>query len=195
MSENTRSILGYAILGLLAREPLSGYDLAQRLKAPIGFFWTARHSQIYPELARLEALGMVTHELVEQSDKPDKKVYTITQAGRAALAEWVCAPVSRQPARDELILKAYSLWVAEPAKALDLFREREQVHAARLEEYERRLAHMEARSGSNLERIDSPDFASYVTLRRGLGYEREFLSWCRWLIERLERATDGNALR
>jgi DNA-binding PadR family transcriptional regulator len=189
MSNTPITTLGYAILGLLARVPSSGYDLAQRLKAPIGFFWTARHSQIYPELARLEGMGLATYRLVEQSDKPDKKIYTITDAGVAALAEWACAPVARLPARDELILKAYSLWVAEPAKALDLFRERERVHAERLAEYERRLVDMEARSGPNLERIDSPDFAAYVTLRRGLGYEREFLDWCRWLIERLERGS------
>ncbi|HEY3085299.1 MAG TPA: PadR family transcriptional regulator [Candidatus Dormibacteraeota bacterium] len=49
--------LGYAILGLLARQSLSGYDLARRLRRPIGFYWTARHSQIYPELRRLTALG------------------------------------------------------------------------------------------------------------------------------------------
>ena len=47
--------LGYALLGLLARRPLSGYDLAGQLKVPVVFFWHARISQIYPELARLEA--------------------------------------------------------------------------------------------------------------------------------------------
>src|SRR5215469_6282498 len=51
------STLGYALLTLLAREPLSGYDLAQRMKRPLGFFWQAQHSQIYPELAGLEEHG------------------------------------------------------------------------------------------------------------------------------------------
>ncbi len=45
--------LGYALLALLARTPLTGYDLAQRMLRSTDFFWTARHSQIYPELARL----------------------------------------------------------------------------------------------------------------------------------------------
>ncbi len=54
--------MGYAILGLLAREALSGYDLSSRMRAPVGYFWEARHSQIYPELARLAADGKVQVE-------------------------------------------------------------------------------------------------------------------------------------
>lgn len=42
--------LGHVLLGLLARAPASGYDLAQKLKGPVDFFWQARHSQIYPSL-------------------------------------------------------------------------------------------------------------------------------------------------
>src|SRR5690606_24488121 len=53
------STLGFALLSLLTRGPATGYDLAQRMKAPIGHFWTAKHSQIYPELARLAEAGHV----------------------------------------------------------------------------------------------------------------------------------------
>src|SRR5450755_1045236 len=80
--------LGYALLGLLAAQPLSGYDLARKLKRPVGFFWPARHSQIYPELALLQAEGLVTHQVVEQTDRPDKKLYQITDSGRAAVRTW-----------------------------------------------------------------------------------------------------------
>jgi DNA-binding PadR family transcriptional regulator len=83
------STLGYALLGLLAREPLSGYDLAQQMKGPVAFFWQAQHSQIYPELARLEKDGLVQFEVVPQYDRPAKKVYAPTEAGRAALRAWV----------------------------------------------------------------------------------------------------------
>ena len=115
--------LGYALLGLLAREPLSGYDLAGLMRARVGFFWEARHSQIYPELARLEGKGLVTHVVVEQQDRPDKKVYEITAAGLSALKEWVTTPVEQRAARDELVLKAYSMWLADPGRAVALFRE------------------------------------------------------------------------
>jgi DNA-binding PadR family transcriptional regulator len=93
------STLGYALLGLLAREPLSGYDLAQRMKQRVGYFWQAAgHSHIYPELGRLEAGGLATHEVVAQDERPAKKVYAITDAGRAALRRWVTEPAPA-PAR------------------------------------------------------------------------------------------------
>jgi DNA-binding PadR family transcriptional regulator len=57
MAERSTTTLGYAILGLLAREALSDYDLSSRMRARVGLFWQARHSQIYPELARLEEGG------------------------------------------------------------------------------------------------------------------------------------------
>src|SRR3712207_9157781 len=100
-------VLGYAILGLLSREELTGYDLAGRMRARVGHFWEARHSQIYPELARLEEGGMVRHRVIEQQDRPDKKVYEITDRGLEALKAWVTEPPAPRPARDELVLKAY----------------------------------------------------------------------------------------
>jgi DNA-binding PadR family transcriptional regulator len=180
------STLGYALLGLLAREPASGYDLSRQLRAPIGFFWRARHSQIYPELARLEAEGLVTHAVVEQQELPDKKVYTITEAGQATLQGWVTDPVEPAVVRDELLLKTFSLWLAEPAAAAALFREHERHHAEQLRVYEALQQQLEAK-GEEIRQPTSPFFAAYVTLQRGLIYERQYLEWCRWVAEQLER--------
>src|SRR5467141_3325089 len=99
--------LGYALLGLLARGPLSGYDIAAQLKRGVGPFWHARHSQIYPELARLAASELVTHVRVEQYDRPDKKVYSLTPAGLAALEAWLTSPLPPEHQRDELTLRAF----------------------------------------------------------------------------------------
>jgi DNA-binding PadR family transcriptional regulator len=185
--------LRYALLGLLARKPLSGYDLKKRMEERVGFFWSARHSQIYPELARLEREGMVTHKVVEQSDRPDKKVYEATSAGLAALKEWVTAPVNPRPARDELVLKAYSLWLAEPEEALALFREQERRHEEQLRQYEEIRAWMEREWKGDLERLDSPKSASYAALRRGILYEREYAEWCAWVADRLEKNLSGKS--
>ena len=180
--------LGYAILGLLSREELSGYDLMGRMKARVGFFWEARHSQIYPELARLEEQGLVTHRVVEQRDRPDKKVYEITPAGLEALKEWVTEPPTPRAARDELVLKAYSLWLVEPEGAIALFRDQERRHEERLLDYERRRGWMEEEWADDILRTDSPRFASYAALRRGILYERGFVEWCCWVADRLEQA-------
>jgi DNA-binding PadR family transcriptional regulator len=177
----------------LAREPLSGYDLASRMKERVGFFWQARHSQIYPELGRLEGEGMVTHRVVEQQERPDKKVYEITAGGLEALKGWVTAPVEPRVARDELVLKAYSLWLADPADALTLFREQEQRHKEQLLRYEEIEAWMEREWGEELGRTDSPRFASYAALQRGLNYERGYADWCGWVADRLEKRRDGGS--
>ena len=181
--------MGYAILGLLAREPLSGYDLMRRMKERVGFFWQARHSQIYPELARLEKEGMVVRRVVEQKNGRDKKVYEITDAGLGALKEWVTAPVEPRVKRDELVLKAYSLWLAEPEKALVLFRDHERRHEEQLLRYKEIESWMEREWKEELGRVDSPKFASYAALQRGMIYERGYVDWCRWAADRLEKST------
>lgn len=185
------SILGYAILGLLAREKLSGYDVKQRMGGRVGFFWEARHSQIYPELARLEERKLVTHKVVEQQARPDKKVYEITDAGLEALREWVTEPPPARVAKDELVLKAYSMWLADPEKATWLFRDEERLHDEKLRRYEEIGAWMEEEWGEYLDRPGSPHFASYAALRRGILHERGYAEWCRWVADRLERAADG----
>ena len=187
------STLGFALLGLLAREPLSGYDLAQRLRGRIGFFWQARHSQIYPELARLEADGVVEFAVVAQQQRPDKKVYSITDAGRAALRAWVTAPVAPAPPRDELVLKAYSLWLADPVPAVALFREHERNHATRLVEYEELRAHLEETFGDDWQHPRTPAFSVRFALERGIGYEREYAAWCGWVAAELEGTIDASA--
>ncbi len=178
--------LGYALLGLLAERPLSGYDLAQQMKTPVGFFWHARHSQIYPELARLEADGMVTHAVVEQYDRPDKKLYTITEAGLATLKEWLVTPTAITPIRDELVLKAYNLGLADPQQAIALFRAEELRHREQLANYEVSMEWCMQTYSSEQFRFDSPGYGNYLTLRRGIGYEREYVEWCAWIVEQLE---------
>lgn len=185
--------LGYAILGVLAREPLSGYDLAGRMKERVGFFWHARHSQIYPELARLEGERLVSYQVVEQQSRPDKKIYEVTDAGLKNLKEWVTEPVEPRATRDELVLKAYSLWLAEPGESLSLFREQEQRHEEQLQRYEEIEAWMEQEWSSDIRKISSPRFASYAALQRGIGYERGYVDWCRWVVDQLENSTDEYA--
>ena len=72
------STLGYAILGLLAAQPRTGYDLARLMRTPIGYKWTAHHSQIYPELARLEGEGLVAATVINGPGPRDTKRYEIT---------------------------------------------------------------------------------------------------------------------
>lgn len=184
--------LGYVLLGLLARGSSSGYDLSQMLKQRIAYFWTAGHSQIYPELARLEAEHLVTFESVAQEDRPDKKIYSITEAGRAILREWVTTPTDPFPARrDELVLKAYCLWLGDPEQAIALFAEQAQQHTKRLAEYQQAQTWIEQQWTKEGRRIDSQWFGSYISLQRGIGHEREYAGWCHWVVEQLKQGQAG----
>jgi PadR family transcriptional regulator AphA len=178
------STLGFALLGLLAREPLSGYDIAAHLQHGVGPFWQARHSQIYPELARLEADGLVEYEVVEQRDRPAKKVYSVTGAGIDALAAWVASPLPPEAIRDELTLRAHSVWLANPARAAALLRQQERQHREQLALYE--AYQREAEASPHVADPRTAEFATYATLRRGIGYERELADWCGWLAAKLE---------
>lgn len=178
--------LGYALLGLLAQEPLSGYDLSKHLSRPLGFFWPARHSQIYPELAELEAAGLVTHLVVEQSDRPDKKVYAITEPGLEAMRAWVTSPLEVPTVRDELVLRAYSLWLADPDKARATFSEHAARHAEQLAHYEEWEGWIREHAPEALWDVRTPGFAKYATLRRGIAYERDCLEWCNWIVACLD---------
>src|SRR5579883_2391763 len=159
--------LAYALLGLLARAPHSGYDLIRQMEEPIGFFWHARRSQIYPELARLEQAGMVSHTVVEQQERPDKKVYSITEAGRAALTRWAAEPMSVPSERDEFMLKVFSLWLVTHDDALTLVQTYARQQEERLARYEAIRERMERAGEPDLRRLDSPRFAYYATLMRG----------------------------
>jgi len=180
--------LGYALLGLLARNEGSGYDLTQRLKDPVGFFWCAQHSQIYPELARLEGLNLVQHTPVAQLERPDKKVYRLTPAGRTALETWLEDPTDVPKKRDELALKAYSIWLADPEQAARMMLEHAEAHAVHLAKFERHLASLETEAGDLMWQPSSHWFGVHAVLRRGIGFEREYEAWCRWMVEALSRS-------
>ena len=189
------STLGFALLGLLARGPLSGYDIAAQLSHGVGPFWFARHSQVYPELARLEADGLVSFVRVEQQDRPDKKVYSLTTAGTSALEVWLTSPLAPDHVRNELTLRAYTIWLSDPPRAAAFFREQERRHRDQLSLYEGFRQTMEQTCGPRLTRPDTPEFASYATLRRGLGFERELADWCGWLADALERTPERESTR
>jgi DNA-binding PadR family transcriptional regulator len=181
------SLLGYAILSLLARAPLSGYDIAREMKRPHAFFFgQAQISQIYPELGRLQEAGLVTSALVEQQGKPNKRVYTLAPQGMRELQRWLVEPTPIVEARSELLIKAHSLWLADAEAALARFRDHERYHVQQLAAYEAGLTELEERWGVQLALVDSPRMGDYLTLKRGVGYEREYVAWLRWVIEILE---------
>lgn len=179
------STLGYALLGLLARHARTGYELTQALRAPIGYYWTASHSQVYPELAQLEEQKLVAHRVIDGPGPRDTKRYRITPAGRRAVAVWAVRPPDAAHNRDQLMLKVYSMWTADPVRARALVVGQRDAAAAMLRHYGEIERSMRQDHGELLDDPTTPQFSSYATLRRGLGFERHAVAWCDWLLAAL----------
>ena len=81
--------LRHGLLGLLNYEPLTGYELNKMFNESLGHFWLAKSSQIYRELDAMEKNGWLSSERVIQDEKPNKRVYSITQAGREEFVNWL----------------------------------------------------------------------------------------------------------
>jgi DNA-binding PadR family transcriptional regulator len=81
--------IAHAILVSLVDCPASGYDLAKQFEASVGFFWRATHQQIYRELTKLEEQGWISAEVISQENRPDKKLYSVTDLGKQQLIEWI----------------------------------------------------------------------------------------------------------
>src|SRR4249920_1425710 len=94
----------WAVLGLIALAPSSGYDVKRIIDRTIRHFWAASYGQIYPELQRLEQAGWIAGEDASNGGRR-RTVYRITEAGRLALEEWQHGYETRIEMRDESLLR------------------------------------------------------------------------------------------
>lgn len=99
-------MLKYALLALLARAKLHGYDLKAAFEDLLSGTWPLNNAQVYTVLARLEQDGLVECEVVPQDKVPDRKVYALTERGRKELVDWMEEPIPTPvKLRDEVFLK------------------------------------------------------------------------------------------
>src|SRR5690606_31454678 len=95
MARENKSL--YALLGILSLRPRSGYEIKKLIEQSLIHFWREGYGQIYPNLKKLVAQGFATVHTEEQSGKPDKMVYTITEKGREQLLLWLKKPIRQLP--------------------------------------------------------------------------------------------------
>lgn len=106
--------LRHAILGFLTLRPMSGYDLKRAFDSSVRHFWTADQAAIYRTLSELETNGLVTHERIPQTARPDRKEFVVTDAGRVEFDRWLAAPMSTAPRREPLLVKLFFAGQLEP---------------------------------------------------------------------------------
>lgn len=124
--------LQYGILGLLSYAPMNGYNLKKLFTNSINYIWTASLSQIYRELGTLESKGFVSSVIEQQDERPDKKIYTITEDGKKAFIDWLhdFPEVLAAPKRDEFMLRVFfgsKLSIAELISQFERFIEERKV--------------------------------------------------------------------
>ena len=107
--------LKYAILGLLMQCPMTGYDISKAFGDGLGCFWSAKHSQIYPELKRLAEERLIRYSTVIQGEHLEKKLYEITPAGREDFLQWLDQDPPLDPTpKDVFRLRSYYCqWLPE----------------------------------------------------------------------------------
>lgn len=100
----------YALLGLVRRGPIHGYNLLQELSGPdgLGEIWEIKISQVYAYLNKLEKQGYLKSTRLQEGETPARRLYVITPAGETAFQEWISAPVpAARDLRQLLLLKLY----------------------------------------------------------------------------------------
>jgi len=116
-------MLNFAILGLLSQEPRHGYDLKQAFEALLGGTWPLNIGQVYTTLSRLERDGYVESLIVPQELLPDRKVYSLTQAGRDQLSLWLSEPTQGAiRLKDEFFIKLLILQLTNSSDPIALIR-------------------------------------------------------------------------
>ena len=176
--------LEFAILGFLNYHPYTGYDLKKVFDTSIRHFWPADQSQIYRTLARLTEQGFAEVEKIPQEDRPDRKVYYITDLGRAELLRWLMGPPPFGEPRsapliqvffagqlsDEEVLAKFELFVAATRAVLAQY---EQI-PGQLDPYE--------------QEIPSPreHFFWLLTLDNGIRSMRANLEWAENVIAQIK---------
>lgn len=161
-----------AALGLLAWQgERSGYELHKLAGRTVGFFWAPARSQLYAVLKRLDAAGLVSGRHIEQADRPDKRLFRITEAGMVALRSWLAVVEPIEPEdNDPLLLKLFFGGFGDPESS------RRQLLDYRGRVEERLAAYLE------IERTfdDEPDVAALhrlLTVRMGIALMQANRAW------------------
>jgi DNA-binding PadR family transcriptional regulator len=121
--------LRYALLGLLAHQPASGYDLMGTFRSSLAHVWPATQSQVYGELTRLTDAGLLT---VGAEGPRGRREYAITEVGHAELDGWLTDETVVPPQRSALLLHVFFLGLTSSARGRRYLSRQAELAAERL---------------------------------------------------------------
>ncbi|MEL6160153.1 MAG: PadR family transcriptional regulator [Cyanobacteria bacterium J06623_5] len=166
--------LSYAILAALFNQPCSGYDLVKRFNKSVECFWSASHQQIYKALAKLEEEGQVSSEKIEQENRPNKKLYTVTDSGRQQLQAWIAETEEDiAPLKSDLLVKlsvGHTVPTETLLETLDAYTQR---HRERLKSYQ-----AVEKQYAQMPQLSRESQFQYLALRAGIRQQLAWIAWC-----------------
>ncbi len=171
--------LKYAILGLLNQKSMSGYELSAEFESALNEFWSANHSQIYPELKKLTQEGMITYEVAISGHVLQKKIYTITDAGREDFLKWLSRdqPMSSTP-KDVFRLRVFFSGELTPEHRRKMFESHLTQHRSRLNYLRQQMQKFNGTPGSRFS-----EMGDYLVLTGAIMREEMTCEWLQKCIE------------
>ena len=176
--------LEHILLGML-RSPSSGYELKADFKRSIANFWQAELSQIYPTLKRLETRGLLVSAEAPSRRGPRRRVYRLTDEGRAELRRWLRSGPQIRSERFAYMAQLFFMDELGDLEETEAFMVELRAHLAEwlasLRETERGVL---ATEGS-WEEFDDTGFHRMSTLRMGILSIGAKLAWCDETLQRI----------
>jgi DNA-binding PadR family transcriptional regulator len=187
--------LRHATLASLLDGEASGYELTKRMDVSVANFWHALPTQIYAELRRLEDEGLVAGREVPQERRPNKRVYSVTEAGRRDLEEFTHKAPKPTAIKDELLIQIQAADVGDAEAVAAAIDERRAFAEIRLAVFDGLVRDfLRGRDEATYLRT-ARRIGPYLNLRRGRDFERENIAWYRVAAEALRARASRRARR
>ncbi|MEW2414791.1 PadR family transcriptional regulator [Streptomyces sp. NPDC046866] len=170
--------LRHAVLAALLDAELSGYQLAKSFSVGVANFWHALPQQLYTELAKLEREGLVSGREVVQDTRPNKRLFTVTDAGLAELERFTEAAAKPSFMRDDLVVKVHAADHVDTGPLLAQLAERAALARAKAELFDRLLHTMRGERSEEDFLRHGERVGPYLTCLAGLAYEQVNRQWC-----------------
>jgi DNA-binding PadR family transcriptional regulator len=185
MATGRLSTISYVVLGMIGlRGPSTSYDLKRAVGHSVGYFWPFPHAQLYSEPKRLTEEGYL--EVATEDSGRRRQVYSLTDAGRAAVREWLGQPTDEHfQLRDVAEMKMFFSELGDPGNVPRLAREQVRQHEERIRVYEEMQDRFRGRDEIQ---------QRMVTLRLGLEMEHAALRFWRSVVDEHD-PVDGDRLR
>ncbi|GAA2899933.1 PadR family transcriptional regulator [Nonomuraea rubra] len=170
--------LRHAVLAALLDGEFSGYELAKIFAVGVANFWYAAPQQLYAELTKLESDGLIAGREVVQQGRPSKRVFTVTEAGRGELAAFAGAPPKPLLMRADLMVRVHAIDVLGPIPVIAQLHEQAREAEAKLELFERMLAHLRGDLDEEMFLRRGDRIGPYLSGLAGCRFERMLRDWC-----------------